>query len=280
MNIKWWWLFVIFAVTVVTCTQDSQHRFLNVVILGRSGGGKSSLINFMINSGKEVAKEGEFASITTTVTFYNITHFNLNLADSPGLFDTTGYTNDEITQLIKSSIITQSNHTTAGVILMFNAESVKLYLQDMINGAVQIFGEDILENTLFVFNRNDKIDTARQSSIAAYLQYTLKPIFANFGYKHFNLNLADSPGLFDTTGYTNDEMTQLIKSSIITQSNHTIAGVILMFNAESVKLWTPKAILIHIHRSYTMQWTVCLMETSTLLNEMKNYRLRSMNIIR
>ena len=111
----------------------------------------------------------------------------MHLADSPGLYDTRGYTNKEITQLIKSSIITQSNQNISGVILMFDASNTKLYLADIVRGAVEIFGEEILDNVIFAFNKNDKIDSLLRDETIRHSINTLTPIMAKLGYPDYNI---------------------------------------------------------------------------------------------
>eukprot|EP01083_Nonionella_stella_P133398 405554_1 len=184
------------AVTIVTC---SGHANYTGIIMGPSGPGKSSLINFITNKGTQVAKEGAtYHSETLTTTLYGIPEFNLQLIDTPGMQDTTGYTNEEIAELIKSALFEQRLDSISGVVLMFDATQVRIHLATMIDGVIRIFGSQMLQHLVIAFNKNDQIDANEQQSILEHCATTLPPIYAQF--KIEPIRIADRVIFIDTKG--------------------------------------------------------------------------------
>ena len=69
--------------------QDKYGKARNVLLLGPSGSGKSSIINYL--AGKELAEVDKVGkSCTTQTKCYEVTlkDMKLNIIDSQGLFDT------------------------------------------------------------------------------------------------------------------------------------------------------------------------------------------------
>ena len=71
-------------------SQESDEKALNVLLIGTSGSGKSSLINYL--AGKSLATVGEGGnSCTKDNMFYDITFENRKLR----IFDTQGFNDTE-----------------------------------------------------------------------------------------------------------------------------------------------------------------------------------------
>jgi predicted GTPase len=85
-------------------SQESDEKALNVLLIGTSGSGKSSLINYL--AGREdlatVGKGG--SSCTKDNMFYDITfeRRKLRIFDTQGFNDTEGITDETVASKIKS----------------------------------------------------------------------------------------------------------------------------------------------------------------------------------
>jgi predicted GTPase len=84
--------------------QESGEKALNVLLVGTSGSGKSSLINFL--AGKPLAFEGHYGSSCTQVNMsYEVTLLNkkLRIFNTQGFSDTGGFmdTNGSVASRIR-----------------------------------------------------------------------------------------------------------------------------------------------------------------------------------
>lgn len=62
---------------------EASKNPLNILLIGSSGIGKSTFINSL--SGRDVAKTGVFAPVSTEITGYSIEHTQTTIYDSPGI---------------------------------------------------------------------------------------------------------------------------------------------------------------------------------------------------
>eukprot|EP01084_Bolivina_argentea_P129262 228316_1 len=194
-------LFQIWFIILLMVICNANHTIL---VVGPTGAGKSSFINFMLNKGTEVAEEGATFDAHTIITkAYTINNYT-QIIDTPGLLDTRGYTTEEITQLIKSTLITQPNSSISGVILMFNGKDNKINLAMMINVIIQIFGDGMLSNVIIAYNFNDKINQPKRDMLSEWSVSTLTSIYDQF---NVSTNLQQRILFIDTKGdynkYTN-----------------------------------------------------------------------------
>jgi len=164
--------------TVSYCSQT-------VVVVGPTGAGKSSLINFLWNDGTKPAAEGEtFDSETSRVNAYEIVNSfgEFTIFDTPGLLDTTGYSNEEITALIQSELLQKSHNSMIdGVVLLFDGTQTRFHLRLAIDSLIHIFGSNILQNIVIAFNKNDKFELdSQRTAIIDHVVGTLEPIYKDF----------------------------------------------------------------------------------------------------
>ena len=165
------------------------HCSQTVVIVGPTGAGKSSLINFLWNDGTKVAAEGvTFDSETLNVNSYHIPAKALTVFDTPGLLDTTGYSNEEITALIQSELLQKSHKSVIdGVVLLFDGTQNRFHLRLAFDSLIHIFGPNILKNLMVAFNKNDKIQNEERAKIKQHVVEILGPIQEEFNIDDKNL---------------------------------------------------------------------------------------------
>ena len=66
-----------------TLNFQSDKEIVNIIVAGKTGVGKSSLINYIF--GKKVAKVGAGSPVTQEIEVYNLEKDNINLYDTKGI---------------------------------------------------------------------------------------------------------------------------------------------------------------------------------------------------
>lgn len=193
------------------------------IVHGRTGPGKSSLIN-MMNDGKSVAKEGsDWDAETFSATIYNTSFPDITLMDTPGLDDIgNGLSNEDIQTLIRATLISTSNKEINGIILVFDPTQTKIYIEKLIESILSMFNPNILKQTLYVFNKINKLNPNKVNNLIEYTINKLSPIYQNYNIKYDKETIKQNIILLDTK---NDikKYSIILKNSIINSNNNKIS---------------------------------------------------------
>ena len=152
------WLFCWIALSVLNVSQAMPKSVYNVVVLGNTGVGKSSLLNML--AGKDVFKVGDGAMSETSLTSAQVHNLmdksdgiRMRLIDTQGLSDSGGNSKDmeHIRNMV--SYIRQEKSIDL-FIICFDGLSPRFagYTQSTVNLFRQIF-PDFLQHTVLVFNK-------------------------------------------------------------------------------------------------------------------------------
>ncbi|KAL7880644.1 hypothetical protein SRHO_G00028980 [Serrasalmus rhombeus] len=122
---------------------------LNIVLLGRSGDGKSSTKNTIL--GEKSAQER--SSATSTV---NLQGKTLRIVETPGLFDTSR-TKEEFQQEVEKCIAHCVPGLHAFIIILkvgrFTAQEARI-----LDEIKELFGEDVLKYAVVLFTNGDQLE--------------------------------------------------------------------------------------------------------------------------
>lgn len=169
--------------------EKSKEGKVNILIVGKTGVGKSSIINTLL--GKDVAEVGHFEPTTFEVKVYEsqINKIQLRIFDTPGLCDKLEeFSNDEsYISKIKNKI---EDERIDCVLFAAELHSSRLELGDQkaIKVITNSFGSKIWENTVLIFT---KADETEESEFFNYL-INRKLIIQNEIKKWSNVNIAQN----------------------------------------------------------------------------------------
>ena len=133
------------------------------VVIGHSGVGKSTFLKGMKVLKAETIKTGDFVSTTEKCEKYKSNkqidpYFDdLYFIDTPGLRDTTGKTDEEISEEIITILLKLSQEEIVdkidSFILIFKLNDTRFHLETLlIENLIPRFQEKILENLIIILN--------------------------------------------------------------------------------------------------------------------------------
>lgn len=155
------------CVLTSTFKNSTSSNDLLFVLLGETGVGKSSLIN-MLRDGNEAAPVGhKYDAETIDSRIYNTNisincddrNYKLQLMDTPGWLDSSGYTNEEIETLIGVTMFDNGIKDISGLLLVIDGSQTRVAIKQQFAAMEQIFDNqtmtDLLKNTIIVFTNRD-----------------------------------------------------------------------------------------------------------------------------
>jgi len=169
-------LLLLATLTFTLASSDTAPSTYTVVVMGKTGVGKSSLINSLF--GKQVAAVGHDEATTMKVQKYikMVKKNPINIWDTPGLYDDLGDPKEYIhriadtvkeAQLILFCIDSSEARWTKD-----NKEMIELYKKELT--------EDIINNTLFVFTKFNVQNNTKSLETRKYKVLSIVPD-AKFG---------------------------------------------------------------------------------------------------
>ena len=133
-------------------------KIFNIVVLGNTGVGKSSLLNFLSNN-KEAFPEGDTATSVTSKAQFKVFKWmgdpknqNIRFCDTQGLSDSRGIDTENIKQMIAT--IKDLQYVSL-FLICFNGDEPRFsdYTKSTIQLFVDMFGKDFLNHVVLVFNK-------------------------------------------------------------------------------------------------------------------------------
>lgn len=142
---------------------DPYAKPIEILIMGPTGVGKSSLINFLMN--KEVAPTSDDKTGTNNVNMYETEFygFDFRIYDSPGLFD---YGNENTDDEIIKMIVSRGPQLNI-LLLCYDLSAPRIRREDneLKNTVVDAFGSKILNYVLIVYTKANLIDEAKVKNL-------------------------------------------------------------------------------------------------------------------
>ena len=189
----------LFVTTIFHAVEISRAEEACIyLLLGETGVGKSSFVN-MMNHGEEIAKEGStYESQTERVTSYKTTNPHFRVIDTPGLYDTTGFTNEEINDLIRTTVISESIDMINGVILIIDPTQQRIQFKQLFTSLLLLFDQNMLKNVFIIANKNNQIDSQRRDLVTDEVLKIVSPIYKNYNVKFTQDNIKQNLIFLDT----------------------------------------------------------------------------------
>jgi GTP-binding protein EngB required for normal cell division len=164
---------VVYFTILIKCI--SAKIFL---LMGETGVGKSSFINW--NTQKMIAEIGEdYSSMTQYVKKYNssIGNDSFSLIDTPGIFDTTGLSNEDILNLIQVELLNMKTEDLSGVIVILDGKRIRQRIGEIASSVQQILGKEcLIKSTIFMINKFNSLSDLDKGEIKTHLQNELKKL--------------------------------------------------------------------------------------------------------
>lgn len=203
---------------------------INIMVIGKAGTGKSTLVNNLMNS--NVAKIGHYETGTYDVNKYTIKKYGtiFNIYDTPGLFDP----NVDMNQIFKK--IGQINSINL-FLICYDISEARLTQND-----VQVFetlkyqySKDIMKYALLIFTKSNLLEP------------TILETISKQRYNKLDLNI---PVIYAYDNETNNGWQDLIWDQMVKQSKK--GEFILKANDLRVRVCEPakKVTLMNIYPSY------------------------------
>uniref|UniRef100_A0AAR2M2C9 AIG1-type G domain-containing protein n=1 Tax=Pygocentrus nattereri TaxID=42514 RepID=A0AAR2M2C9_PYGNA len=128
---------------------------LNIVLLGRSGDGKSSTKNTILGE-KSAQERSSATSLVNQVKAKNLQRKTLRIVETPGLFDTSS-TKEEFQQEVEKCI----THCVPGLHAFIIILKVGRYTAQearILDEIKELFGEDVLKYAVVLFTNGDQLE--------------------------------------------------------------------------------------------------------------------------
>ena len=135
-----------------------SDQIYNIVVLGNTGVGKSSLLNFLSNN-KNAFPEGDTAISVTSKAQFNVSKWlgddknkTVRFCDTQGLSDSRGIDTENIKQMIAT--IKELEYVDM-FLICFNGDEPRFsdYTKSTIQLFIDMFGADVLNHVALVFNK-------------------------------------------------------------------------------------------------------------------------------
>lgn len=179
---------------MASTTNNPHHRHYKVILLGKSGSGKSASGNTLLGGKKFISKK-TFKSVTQDVQMESVT-FNevtLDVYDTPGLFH-TAISNENV--LDKWQPLLQEDETTCTVILLvMKIDRFTLEDKEAVDLIEEFIPERLIQNTWILFTRGDELER-EDLTIQQFIEDTeeLEKLVQRFQNKyHVFDNISQSP---------------------------------------------------------------------------------------
>ncbi|PVD19421.1 hypothetical protein C0Q70_19910 [Pomacea canaliculata] len=139
--------------------ENFQEPECRLVVVGRTGSGKSSVVNILLDEKLSPTKMS-FESVTTKVKLYSRRRFQkeIRVVDTPGLFDSRpNMTNEKVKMMLATTGLLLAPGPHAFLLTIRLDQRLTEDEKAVFSHLVDIFGNDYLNYTIVVFTHGDEL---------------------------------------------------------------------------------------------------------------------------